>query len=62
MSTAHPDSQPIEVYDLEDKTYTSYNSIGEAARALNIKQSRISMYFTNNQVKPYKGQYTFKKI
>jgi group I intron endonuclease len=30
--------------------------------ALNINQSSISMYFKNNQQKPYKGQYTFQKI
>ena len=29
-------SQAIEVYDLQEKTTTSYNSIREAARALNI--------------------------
>ena len=55
-------SQAIEVFDNKNNTITNYDSINEAARALNIKHTRIVMYFTNNQKKPYKGQYTFKKI
>jgi group I intron endonuclease len=55
-------SQAIEVTDVKNNNKTSYNSISEAAIALNIQQSRISLYFKNNQVKPYKGQYTFKKL
>jgi hypothetical protein len=35
--------------------------MGEAGRALNIDYTRIVKYFANNQQKPYKGQYTFKK-
>jgi group I intron endonuclease len=62
ISDAQPTSQEIEVFDLKYKISTTYKSISEAARALNIRQSRISMYFTNNPVKPYKGRYTFKKI
>jgi excinuclease UvrABC nuclease subunit len=54
-------SQLIEVFDLEEKTTTSYNSIGEAARALNIHRSVIDLYFIRNQTKPYKGRYTFSK-
>jgi len=55
-------SQAIEVIDNKNNQTTTYDSIREAARALNIKQSRITMYFKNNQQKPYKGIYTFKKI
>jgi hypothetical protein len=55
-------SQKIEVFDLQEKTTTSYNSIKEAARALNINHTVIVKYFANNQQKPYKGQYTFKKV
>jgi group I intron endonuclease len=54
-------SQLIEVFDLEEKTSTSYNSISEAARVLDINQVRIFMYFARNQQKPYKGRYIFKK-
>jgi len=54
--------QVIEVTDITNNITTSYNSINEAARALNIDKSVIVKYFTNNQKKPYKGQYTFKKI
>jgi len=51
-------SQQIEVFDLQEKTKTSYNSFSEAAKALNINQSRISMYLKQNQKNPYKGRYT----
>jgi group I intron endonuclease len=58
-------SQSIEVTDMtlpKNNQTTTYDSIREAARALNINHSRITMYFTKNQQKPYKGIYTFKKI
>jgi len=55
-------SQAIEVTDSTNNTTTSYNSMREAARVLNINQSSIFMFLKNNQVKPYKGKYTFKKI
>jgi len=55
-------SQVIEVTDIKNDTTTSYNSMSEAARALNIHPAHIVMYFSRNQKKPYKGQYTFKKL
>jgi len=55
-------SQAIEVTDIKKNISTCYDSIREAARALNIRSSSIDMYFKNNQQKPYKGQYTFKKL
>jgi len=55
-------SQTIEVTDIKNNITTSYDSIGAAARALNINQSSISMFFKNNQQNPYKGRYTFKKL
>jgi group I intron endonuclease len=54
--------QSIEVSDLKESTTTSYNSINEAARALNINNAIIVKYFANNQQKPYKGLYVFKKV
>jgi len=51
----------IEVFDNKNNIITSYDSMSEAARALNINKSVINLYFTRNQQKPYKGQYTFKK-
>jgi len=57
-----PTSIKIEVTDSTNNTINSYDSIGEAAKALNIKHTRIVMYFINNQKKPYKGRYTFKKL
>jgi len=47
---------------LETDTKTIYNSLSEAARALNIADRAISQYFTRNQKKPYKGRYIFTKI
>jgi group I intron endonuclease len=58
----HHSSLKIEVTDLELNTTTTFGSMSEAARALNIAQGRISDYFTRNQKKPYKGIYTFKKL
>jgi len=55
-------SQQIEVTNIKNNITTSYDSIHEAARALNISQASISIYFKNNQQKPYKGEYTFKKL
>ena len=55
-------SQAIEVTDIKNNITTSYNSINEAATALNIKQSTITNYILRNQQKPYKGIYTFKKV
>jgi len=62
MSAAQSTSQAIEVTDLQEKTMTSYNSINEAARVLNIPKSVIDKYFSRNQTKPYKDKYTFNKI
>jgi len=55
-------SQAIEVVDQKTNETTTYDSISEAARVLNIQQSVISRYFSNNQKKPYKKQYIFKKV
>ena len=55
-------SQQIEVTDIKNDTTITYDSMGEAARALNINISQISKYFSRNQKKPYKGQYTFRKV
>jgi len=56
-------SQQIEVTDVKNNTTTYYDSIREAARELNLtNHTIISNYIKNNQQKPYKGQYTFKKI
>jgi len=54
-------SQKIEVMDLETGTKTTYYSMGEAARALDITQSTITRYFTRNNPKPCKGRYLFTK-
>jgi len=54
-------SQAIEVFNKDNNQTTTYDSICEAARALNITQAVITKYFSRNQKKPYKGQYTFNK-
>jgi hypothetical protein len=60
-SANHPNSQEIEVIDLETKKFTIFPSIHKAARALDIRQSAISKCFSRNQKKPYKGRYFFTK-
>jgi group I intron endonuclease len=56
-------SQQIEVIDSKNNTTTTYDSIREAARALNLpNHCIISNYIKNNQQKPYKGQYTFRYL
>jgi group I intron endonuclease len=57
-----PNAKKIEVTDIELNTKTIYDSTGEAARALNIAQSIISMYFNRNQIKPLNGRYICKKL
>jgi hypothetical protein len=54
-------SQQISVTDLKEDTTTSYDSISAATSALNINNTVIVKYFANNQQKPYKGRYFFKK-
>jgi len=44
-------SQQIEVTDKKNNQTTSYDSIHEAARALNINHTSIVKYFVNNQKK-----------
>jgi len=41
---------------------SSYDSMSEAAKALNISKTSIFNYFDRNQLKPYKGRYIFTKI
>jgi len=46
-----------------EKTLTYYDSFSEAVKALNLPSHNvISNYILRNQIKPYKGRYTFKKI
>jgi hypothetical protein len=52
----------IEVNYLEANIPTISNSIGEAARALNIRQSSISNYFALNQKTPFKKRYLFEEV
>jgi len=54
----------IEVTDVKNNTTIFfYDSMHEAARELNLPNHMIIYnYIKNNQQKPYKGRYTFKKI
>lgn len=55
-------SERVLVLDLQTNVSTEYDSINSAARALNTKPSRFTMYFNRNQNKPFKGRYIFKKL
>jgi group I intron endonuclease len=54
--------QKIEVFDQDTKLSTTYDSMRAAARALKIKPSTISKYFSRNQQKPYRGRYILRKF
>jgi hypothetical protein len=54
--------QQISVIDNQTNQTTTYDSMWEAARALNIECSIITNYLKNNQRKPYKKRYIFKKM
>jgi len=51
--------EKIEVFDKDKNQITTYDSMREAAIALNINRTVISKYFSRNQTKPYKGRYIF---
>jgi hypothetical protein len=55
-------SQKISVFDNDNNETTTYDSMYEAARVLNIRWEAIKNYFKQNQVKPYKGRYIFTKV
>jgi hypothetical protein len=55
-------SQKISVFDNHNNKTVIYDSINEAACALNISHTIIVIYFARNQQKPYKGQYIFTKL
>jgi len=55
-------SQQIEVTDIQNNQTTIYDSIREAARALNCDHSAIGYYFKSKNINPYKGRYVFKLL
>jgi hypothetical protein len=55
-----PIAQTIEVTDLETGNTTLYNSMSEAARALNLALTSIHRYLATGKV--YKKQYIFTKV
>jgi group I intron endonuclease len=54
-----PNSQKIEVLDLELDSKTTYDSIRKAAKALSCSQTTISGQLKSINPKPYKGRYIF---
>lgn len=62
ISLSMPNSIKIKALDLKTNTETIYNSMGETARGLNISPSRITRYFSRNQIKPLNKRYDLKKI
>jgi hypothetical protein len=52
----------LEVFDIDTRVTTLYESISAAGRALSIPQRCIYTYFSRNQLKPYRGKYVFKKV
>lgn len=56
-SNGNKHAQKIEVTDLQTGIYISYNSMCEAAKALNLLISSISNYFSCNQKTSFKKRY-----
>jgi hypothetical protein len=52
----------IEVFDKDTNQTTYYNSINEAATALNCNHTSIMYNIKSKQKKPYKGRYVFKLL
>lgn len=62
LSAAQPKSKRLSVLDLETGVETTYNSIGEAARTLNLLLDSIRANMRSKNKKPYRGRYVFKII
>ena len=69
MSAAHMGNKngpgyhgKIEVFYQETGLKTIYPSMSEVSKILAIPKSSISLYFSRNTRKPYKGRYVIKKI
>jgi group I intron endonuclease len=58
----HPNSIKIEVMDLETNISTVYNSIREAARALNCTHGSLRLNINSKRQFPYKGRYALKRV
>jgi hypothetical protein len=52
-------SQAIQVFDLQENTTTTFSSLSEAAKTLNIPLTSIHRYLGTEKV--YKKQYIFSK-
>jgi F-type H+-transporting ATPase subunit a len=60
LTLAQPNCIKIKVTDLETNITTEYDSVKQAARALDLSSpNTIYMFFKQNQKKPYKGRYIF---
>lgn len=55
-------SQPIAVLDQKTGNKTIYPSMGEAGKALEVLSSSLLMYFSRNNLKPYKARYFLQKL
>jgi hypothetical protein len=63
ISLGNPNCKKIEVNYLESNTSTIYNSMGEAAKSLNLSSHKIiSQYISRKQQIPYKGRYIFRRV
>jgi hypothetical protein len=62
LANRPPNSQKIQVLDLETEIKTEYPSIRQAAKALNCFQSVISANLISKKQKPYLGRYQIRRI
>jgi hypothetical protein len=61
-SKTQPNAIKIEVNYLETNIYTEYNSIREAARALNCNDTSIVYNLRNLKQRPFKKRYIINKF
>ena len=52
----------VSITDITTNVETTFDSLSLAAKSINAQSGQISLYFSRNQVKPFKNRYIFKLI
>lgn len=62
MSLSQSSKIGLEVTDLQTNIVSLYATMREAAKAIDCRSSALSNYFSQSQVKPFRGRYLLRKI
>jgi len=62
MSLSQSSKIGLEVTDLQTNVVSLYATMREAAKAIDCRSSALSNYFSQSQVKPFRGRYLLRKI